>query len=80
MFFSKPLSLCTIFIENLSVALQTIGGNKLSRTQKLWFSICLTGILVTNSVCWKKFERSGLANLHQMLYQRCLEKIKFHGI
>ena len=76
MFFSKPLSLCTIFIENLSIALQTIGGNKLSRTQKLWFSICLTGILVTNSVCWKKFERSGFGRFTSNALSKMFRKNK----
>ena len=76
MFFSKPLSLCTMFIENLSVSLQTIGGNKLSRTQKLWFSICLTGILVTNSVCWKKFERSGFGKFTSNALSKMFRKNK----
>jgi len=76
MFFSKPLSLCTMFIDNLSVSLQTIGGNKLSRTQKLWFSICLTGILVTNSVCWKKFERSGFGKFTSNSLSKMFRKNK----
>ena len=76
MFFLKPLSICTIFIEKLSTALQTIGGNKLSKTQKLWFSICLTGILVTNSVCWKKFERSGFGKFTSNALSKMFRKNK----
>ncbi|MFK7982715.1 MAG: transposase [Saprospiraceae bacterium] len=30
----------------------------LTRTQKLWMSFCLTGILLTNTVCWARFERA----------------------
>ena len=30
----------------------------LTRTQKLWISFCLTGILMTNTVCWARFERA----------------------
>jgi len=30
----------------------------LTRIQKLWLSFCLTGILLTNTVCWARFERS----------------------
>ena len=30
----------------------------LTKTQKLWISFCLTGILLTNTVCWARFERA----------------------
>ena len=30
----------------------------LTKTQKLWISFCLTGILLTNTVCWARYERS----------------------
>lgn len=58
MFFLKPLSLCSLFIEQLNESLETIGGRPLSRIQRTWLSICITGVLVTNTVCWKRFERS----------------------
>ena len=58
MFFLQPLSLCEKFITNINLALQKLGANKLSASQCLWFSICITGVIVTNSVCWKRFERS----------------------
>lgn len=32
----------------------------LTKTQKLWISFCLTGILLTNTVCWARFERASL--------------------
>jgi len=32
----------------------------LTKAQKLWLSFCLTGILLTNTVCWARFERSSL--------------------
>ena len=31
---------------------------RLTNIQKLWLSFCLTGILLTNSVCWARFERA----------------------
>jgi hypothetical protein len=37
-------------------------GAGLSRRQRLWLSLCLMGILVSNSVCWAKFERASLGN------------------
>ena len=59
MFFLRPLSIIQTFIDQLNESLLTISAPTLSRSQKLWLSICITGILVTNSVCWKKFERAG---------------------
>jgi len=32
----------------------------LTKTQRGWLSFCLMGILLTNSVCWARFERIGL--------------------
>ncbi|RPI99593.1 MAG: transposase, partial [Deltaproteobacteria bacterium] len=32
----------------------------MSCTQRWWISFCIMGIMVTNSVCWARFERSGL--------------------
>lgn len=31
---------------------------RLTKTQCLWLSFCLTGILLTNSICWARFERA----------------------
>jgi len=59
MFFLKPLSLCTQFIDQINDALLAMGEKRLSTAQKLWFSICITGVIVTNSVCWRRFERAG---------------------
>ena len=57
MFFLKPLTLCSEFINEINDSLVQLGETKLSSTQMLWLSICITGIIITNSVCWKRFER-----------------------
>ncbi len=61
MFFEKPLP----FIENFLNALDdAIGeyksGARLTRIQKKWLAFCIMGILLTNSVCWARFERSSM--------------------
>jgi hypothetical protein len=58
MLFFKPLSVCEAFINDLNETLKILGGNKLSNCQKLWLSICITAIIVTNSVCWERFSRA----------------------
>jgi hypothetical protein len=32
-------------------------NGKLSRTQRIWLGFCLTAIILTNSICWKAWER-----------------------
>jgi len=58
MFYYKPLTVCKEFVERLNDSLSTLGVNPLSFSQKLWLSVCITGVIVTNTVCWKRFERA----------------------
>jgi len=47
------------FVELLTKSIQTEYPEfHLTRTQKLWLGFCLTGILLTNTVCWARFERA----------------------
>lgn len=50
------------FIDAINAAIQEHrpGSGGLSRTQRWWLGICLMGIMVTNSVCWARFERATL--------------------
>ncbi len=74
MFYTRPLSLCTTFINQISEALLTLGVKRLSLSQKVWLSVCLTGVILTNSVCWKRFERAGFgrfsANTLSKMFRR----------
>ena len=46
------------FIDSLSIGLQEKHPSfRLTNIQKLWLSFCITGIILTNSVCWARFER-----------------------
>ena len=48
-------------MEALDEAIRTQSpGRKLSRAQRVWLKFCLTGVLLTNTVCWTAFERAGL--------------------
>ncbi len=51
--------MCTTFISQINDALVGLGETKLSLSQRTWLSLCITGIIITNSVCWKRFERAG---------------------
>jgi hypothetical protein len=61
MFITTPLPFVKAFVDELNNILEKDRvGQGLSRRQRGWLAFCLTGILVTNSVCWAKFERASL--------------------
>ena len=50
------------FIRNYVLALneaikQQSPENELSRAQRSWLSFVILGLLITNTLCWAKFER-----------------------
>ena len=61
MFIGQNLPFVNTFVEELNASLQRISPSAgMSRIQKGWLSFCLLAIVVTHSVCWKRFERASL--------------------
>jgi hypothetical protein len=61
MIIEKPLPFVKEFVGKINEAIKEHDSEqKLTVTQTEWLSFCLMGIIVTNSVCWAKFERAGL--------------------
>ena len=61
MLMSEPAQFIKTFVTGLDAALVKLKPNaKLTETQQFWLGLCLTGILLTNSVCWAKFQRACL--------------------
>ncbi len=61
MFIGQTLPFVTAYVEELDSALRRIDPDAgMSRLQKSWVSFCLLAIVVTNSICWKRFERASL--------------------
>jgi len=59
MLIEKPLMFIESYIESVDLAIKAHRPEcGLTRTQKYWLSICIMAILVTNSVCWAKFQRA----------------------
>ena len=66
MIFSSPLPFVRDFVGELDRGIQEIQPNrKLSKIQRWWLSFCLTGILLSGTVCWAAFERIGLGGYKQ---------------
>ncbi len=58
---NKAAEFIRIFVEDLNKFLSSFKPDAvLTRIQMVWLSCCLTGILLTNSICWTKFERTFL--------------------
>jgi SRSO17 transposase len=61
MLIGKPAPFVNAFIDAVD---ETIRGHNLhhgmSALQRTWLAFCVTAVLVTNSVCWARFERASL--------------------
>jgi hypothetical protein len=61
MWLSEPLPFIQNFIDDLSEGLHVHNPDiKLSKIQQGWLGFCLMGIILTNSICWARFERISL--------------------
>ena len=51
------------YISLVSSSLQAINPSyRLTKTQEGWLSFCLTGILLTNTICWTKYEQASFGS------------------
>ena len=59
--FAEALPFATNYVSELTQEMRRrCPSTPLSRVQQSWISYCLTGLLLTNSLCWAAFERMGL--------------------
>lgn len=58
---SEPAHFVKTFVTDLDNALGKLKPNaQLSQLQRIWLGFCLTGMLLSNTVCWAKIERISL--------------------
>ena len=61
MLIGKPAPFVSAFIDAVDSAIRTQQPHHaMSATQRAWLAFCVTAVLVTNSVCWARFERASL--------------------
>jgi len=59
MIIGKPAPFVSAFLEAVDSAIRTHQPpHAMSATQRAWLAFCVTAVLVTNSVCWARFERA----------------------
>ena len=57
----RPLPFIKNYLARINEELQRVHPEcTLTSTQELWLGFCLSAILITNSICWKRFERASL--------------------
>jgi hypothetical protein len=61
MVMGKPAPFVSAFVDAVDAAIRTHQPHHaLSVTQRTWLAFCITAVLVTNSMCWARFERASL--------------------
>jgi hypothetical protein len=61
MILGKPAPFVRAFVEAMDdVMREHHPRHALSATQRAWLVFCVTAVLVTNSICWARFERASL--------------------
>ncbi len=61
MIIGKPAPFVSAFIEAVDTAIhEHQPPHAMSATQRAWLAFCVTAVLVTNSICWARFERASL--------------------
>ena len=61
MIIGKPAPFVRAFIDAVDAAIRVHQPHHaMSVTQRTWLAFCVTAVLVTNSMCWARFERASL--------------------
>jgi hypothetical protein len=62
MILGKPAPFVRAFVDAVDQAIRTQNpSHGLSAMQRTWLAFCVTAVLVTNSICWARFERASLS-------------------
>jgi hypothetical protein len=61
MLLGQPAPLVRAFVDAVDDAMRAHHpSHAMSATQRAWLACCVTAVLVTNSICWARFERASL--------------------
>jgi hypothetical protein len=61
MLIGKPAPFVRAFVDAVDEAIRAQSpSHGLSTIQRAWLAFCVTAVLVTNSICWARFERASL--------------------
>src|SRR5499426_3870146 len=61
MVIGKPAPFVSAFVDTVDEAIRAHNpSHSMSAMQRAWLAFCVTAVLVTNSICWARFERASL--------------------
>ena len=61
MVIAKPAPFVSAFVDAVDQAIREQNpSHGMSTIQRAWLTFCVTAVLVTNSICWARFERASL--------------------
>jgi DDE superfamily endonuclease len=61
MVIAKPAPFVSAFVDAVDQAIREQNpSHGMSAIQRAWLAFCVTAVLVTNSICWARFERASL--------------------
>src|SRR5467141_4090726 len=61
MILGKPTPFVRAFVDAVDDAIRAHHpSHAMSATQRTWLAFCVTAVLITNSICWARFERASL--------------------
>lgn len=61
MLIGKPAPFVRAFVDVVDEAIREQSPRHgMSAMQRTWLAFCITAVLVTNSICWARFERASL--------------------
>jgi len=61
MVLGKPAPFVSAFVKAVGEAIRTHNpSHGMSTIQRAWLAFCVTAVLVTNSICWARFECASL--------------------
>ncbi len=63
MIIGKPAPFVRAFVDAVDAAIRAHNPDRgMSALQRTWLAFCVTAVLVTNSICWARFERASLGS------------------
>ena len=61
MVIGKPAPFVSAFVDAVDEAIREHSpSHGMSAMQRAWLAFCVTAVLITNSICWARFERASL--------------------
>jgi hypothetical protein len=83
MVLGKPAPFVSAFVDAVDAAIRAHNPRYgMSTIQRAWLAFCVTAVLITNSICWARFERASLGSysLAALSWMFCHSKMPWDAL